>query len=410
MNRTQKNKWLSERTLMNTKTIWEQHGFHTLTPIQEKTQELIKEGTDIVAISPTGTGKTLAYVVPILERVKADKTLQALIVAPSQELAQQIGAVIREWKTPEIRVQVLAGGANVKRQVEKLKDKPEIVVGTPGRLLELSKLRKLKLHQVEMLVLDEADYLLDPEQLNNTRELVKKLPSERQVLCFSATKNKNLEEVNKWINMLPTFVEVSEGNSAHSNVTHGYIECPTRKRDEVLRKLAFSQNANQALVFVNSIANAALLGEKLAYHQVPVALLSSDAHQTERKKAIDLFKKGQIPFLLSTDVAQRGLDIEDLPLVIHYDIADSTEQYTHRSGRTGRMGKEGLVLSLVNDRELRDLKKVAGKHKLVQFELYAGQLKPVTQPKKKEVSSKKPTQKRKKGNKNGNHRGFKKSN
>ena len=345
-----------------------------------------------------------------MERVKADKTLQALIVAPSQELAQQIGAVIREWKTPEIRVQVLAGGANVKRQVEKLKDKPEIVVGTPGRLLELSKLRKLKLHQVELLVLDEADYLLDPEQLNNTRELVRKLPSERQVLCFSATKNKNLEEVNKWINMLPTFVEVSEGNSAHSNVTHGYIECPTRKRDEVLRKLAFSENANQALVFVNSIANAALLGEKLAYHQVPVALLSSDAHQTERKKAIDLFKKGQIPFLLSTDVAQRGLDIEDLPLVIHYDIADSTEQYTHRSGRTGRMGKEGLVLSLVNDRELRDLKKVAGKHKLVQFELYAGQLKPVTQPKKKEVSSKKPIQKRKKGNKNGNHRGFKKSN
>lgn len=391
---------------MNTKTIWEQHGFHTLTPIQEKTQELIKEGTDIVAISPTGTGKTLAYVVPILERVKADRTLQALIVAPSQELAQQIGTVIREWKSPEIRVQVLAGGANVKRQVEKLKEKPEIVVGTPGRLLELSKLRKLKLHQVELLVLDEADYLLDPEQLNNTRELVKKLPSERQVLCFSATKNKNLEEVNKQ----PTFVEVSEGNAAHANVIHGYIECPTRKRDEVLRKLAFSENANQALVFVNSIANAALLGEKLSFHQVPVALLSSDAHQTERKKAIDLFKKGQIPFLLSTDVAQRGIDIEELPLVIHYDIADSTDQYTHRSGRTGRMGKDGLVLSLVNDRELRDLKKVAGKHKLVPFELYAGQLKPVEQLKKKEVSSKKPIQKRKKGNKNGNHRGFKKSN
>ena len=143
---------------------------------------------------------------------------------------------------------------------------------------------------------------------------------------------------------------------------------------------------------------------------MPVALLSSDAHQTERKKAIDLFKKGQIPFLLSTDVAQRGLDIEDLPIVIHYDIADSTEQYTHRSGRTGRMGKEGLVISLVNDRELRDLKKVAGKHKLVQFELYAGQLKPVTQSKRKETTNKKPIQKRKKGNKNGNHRGFKKSN
>ena len=188
--------------------------------------------------------------------------------------------MIIDWKSSEIRLHVYAGGEKVKRQVEKLKEKPEIVVGTPGRLLELSKLRKLKLHQVELLVLDEADYLLDPEQLNNTRELVKKLPSERQVLCFSATKNKNLEEVNKWINMQPTFVEVSEGNAEHSNVIHGYIECPTRKRDEVLRKLAFSENAKQALVFVNSIANAALLGEKLSFHQVPVALLSSDAHQT----------------------------------------------------------------------------------------------------------------------------------
>ena len=139
---------------------WNEKGFKDLTPIQEATKELIQNGEDVVAVSPTGTGKTLAYLLPLLEKIEINHELQAIILVPSQELAQQIGEVIREWKLPELTMLVLAGGANVKRQIENLKKKPELVVGTPGRLTELANQRKLKLHQVQTLGLDEADYLL----------------------------------------------------------------------------------------------------------------------------------------------------------------------------------------------------------------------------------------------------------
>lgn len=357
------------------KQKWQVKGFASATPIQTATQALIADGEDLVAISPTGSGKTLAYLLPLLNKIEMNHQLQVLIVVPSQELAQQIGEVIREWKPNEMTAQVLAGGANVKRQIENLKKKPEIIVGTPGRLLELSTQRKLKLHQIQTLVLDEADYLLQLEHLQQTRELIKKCPSQRQLLFFSATRNEQLDHVSQWINTSPRVIDKSSEGQLTNNVKHAYIESPVRKKDELLRKFANMQQF-QSLVFVNSLANAAILAEKLAFHRIPCALLTSDAHQAERKAAIQAFKKGEVLLLLTTDVAARGLDIEDLPVVIHYDLPDSQEVYIHRSGRTGRMGKEGLVLSFVTEKEIRDLKRfVPDKTQLRAYQVHAGELK-----------------------------------
>ena len=364
---------------------WNEKGFKDLTPIQEATKELIQNGEDVVAVSPTGTGKTLAYLLPLLEKIEINHELQAIILVPSQELAQQIGEVIREWNLPELTMLVLAGGANVKRQIENLKKKPELVVGTPGRLTELANQRKLKLHQVQTLVLDEADYLLAQEHLEQTRSFIKKCPSQRQMICFSATKNEILESIHQWINMTPKWVENEQKMTG--NVKHVYIESPVRKKDELLRKFA-NMKEYQALVFVNSLANAGILAEKLQYHNIPCALLTSQENQINRKAAIQAFKKGEVPILLTTDVAARGLDIEDLPVVIHYDLPENKEVYTHRSGRTGRMGKDGLVISFVTEKEVRDLKKlIPDDAKLEAFQVHSSQLQ-VAQ--KKKVVEKKP--------------------
>ena len=282
---------------------------------------------------------------------------------------------------------VLAGGANVKRQIENLKKKPELVVGTPGRLTELANQRKLKLHQVQTLVLDEADYLLAQEHLEQTRSFIKKCPSQRQMICFSATKNEILESIHQWINMTPKWVENEKKIAGNANVKHVYIESPVRKKDELLRKFA-NMKEYQALVFINSLANAGILAEKLQYHNIPCALLTSQENQINRKAAIQAFKKGEIPILLTTDVAARGLDIEDLPVVIHYDLPENKEVYTHRSGRTGRMGKDGLVISFVTEKEVRDLKKlIPADAKLEAFQVHSSQLQ-VAQ--KKKVVEKKP--------------------
>lgn len=371
---------------------WNEKGFKDLTPIQEATKELIQNGEDVVAVSPTGTGKTLAYLLPLLEKIEINHELQAIILVPSQELAQQIGEVIREWNLPELTMLVLAGGANVKRQIENLKKKPELVVGTPGRLTELANQRKLKLHQVQTLVLDEADYLLAQEHLEQTRSFIKKCPSQRQMICFSATKNEILESIHQWINMTPKWVENEQKMTG--NVKHVYIESPVRKKDELLRKFA-NMKEYQALVFVNSLANAGILAEKLQYHNIPCALLTSQENQINRKAAIQAFKKGEVPILLTTDVAARGLDIEDLPVVIHYDLPENKEVYTHRSGRTGRMGKDGLVISFVTEKEVRDLKKlIPVEATLEAFQVHSSQLQVAQKKKMVEKKPYKPKEKK----------------
>ncbi|MBS4750015.1 DEAD/DEAH box helicase [Granulicatella sp. zg-ZJ] len=335
----------------------EQHHFERLTPIQEKCFETIKNGEDIVAVSPTGTGKTLAYILPFLDKLEKNETLQLLVLAPSQELAQQIGSVCREWL--DVTVQVITGGANVKRQIEQLKKKPEVIVGTPGRLHELmSQTKKIKCHQLKSIVLDEADYLLKEEHLHTVRDIVKRAPSQRQLLFFSATSNDTLEHISKWFNTQANFINVAHQTS---NVTHGFIRVEERKRSDILRKLAYV-NKMRGLVFVQNVGSLALLYEKMMFENIKVGVLHSDTHHIERKKMLDAFKEGNVTFLLTTDVASRGLDITDLPYVIQYDLPREKDIYLHRAGRTGRMGKSGCVISFVSTKQEIEYKKIVPKN------------------------------------------------
>ncbi|MBU5262364.1 DEAD/DEAH box helicase [Bacillus atrophaeus] len=349
--------------LHNAKTFikenWETSGFTKPTAVQEQTAELIMEGKDVIAESPTGTGKTLAYALPVLERIQPEqKHAQAVILAPSRELVMQIFQVIQDWKSgSELRAASIIGGANVKKQVEKLKKHPHIIVGTPGRVSELIKMKKLKMHEVRTIVLDEADQLILPEHRETMKQIIKTTLKDRQLLCFSATLKQETEQVLREMTQEPEVLKVERSQHDAGKVKHQYLVCDQRDKVKLLQKLSRLQGM-QALVFVRDIGNLSVYAEKLAYHHVDLGILHSEAKKMERAKILAAFENGEFPLLLATDIAARGLDIENLPYVIHADIPDE-DGYIHRSGRTGRAGKEGTVISLVTPMEESKLKKMA---------------------------------------------------
>lgn len=369
-------------------------GFTKLAPIQEAVYPLLAAGKDVLGLAPTGSGKTLAYSWPLLESLLPGDGVQLLILAPSQELAAQLTDVIRPWaKLLNLNVTSVIGGANVKRQVEKLKKRPEVVVGTPGRLLSLANDKKLKLHTLTSIVIDEADELLGQEQtLTTCRELVSKAPAETQLAFFSATKNQILDELHKWFGVEVTVVDVRQQDHTQGEVTHYLIETPTRKRVEALRKLA-NVDGFYGLVFFKQAATLKDVAEKLKHHHVPLATLSSEQRQVDRQAALRALRKREIRLLLTTDLAARGLDIKELPAVVNYDLPHSHNTYVHRVGRTGRMGAKGMVVNLGNEHDLRLFKQLIRKeaYQFMTAYLYEGQI--VTElPEKSSPKVKKPKQ------------------
>ena len=336
---------------------WRDYRFQLPTAIQELSYKPLKEGQDVVGLSPTGTGKTLAFALPLLENVKANRGLQLVILTPSQELGVQVGRVVEEWGALlGLTVQTLIGGANAKRQIEALKEKPEVVIGTTGRMLELADQKKLKLHQVEAVVLDEADHLMQPEHMGVLRNFIKKMPGRRQMAFYSATDSEELQNVSKWFASEPIILDANKEDGMADRTEHGWLLTENRKRAETLRRIG-NVPGMQALVFVNSVQELAVLADKMVYDGSDVLVLHSDYGKSQRQFALESFRRGDAVFLLTTDLSARGIDIEDLPYVINYDLPLTREMYLHRSGRTGRMGKEGRVLSLVNERSLREVKK-----------------------------------------------------
>ena len=336
-----------------------QEGFTEPTLIQKYVYPKLAEGKNVVGLAPTGSGKTLAYSLPLLEKILPKDGSQLLIMAPSQELAAQLTNTIRPWaKLLDLSVIGLLGGANVKRQIEKLKKHPEVVIGTPGRLLNLIKLKKLKLHKIESIVIDEADEMLgDEDSLNDVREIVSHCPSEAQISFFSATEAPILSELHRWFGVDVEKIDVRKEDNTRGEVTNYMIETPTRKRTEMLRRLGHVDDF-YALVFFKQTATLRDVAEKLLHMKVPVAILSSEQRQVDRQKSLRQLRKREIRFVLTTDVAARGLDLPDLPAVVNYDLPKDTNTYIHRAGRTGRMGADGIVVNLGNEHDLRLFKQV----------------------------------------------------
>ncbi|PJN90969.1 DEAD/DEAH box helicase [Bacillus sp. mrc49] len=340
--------------------VWKKSGFGQLTPIQTKAIPVIVEGKDIMAESPTGTGKTLAYLLPLLEKIDPEKkSPQALILASSRELVMQINEEVRIWSEGSgITGAAFIGGANVKRQLDKLKKHPQVIAGTPGRIFELIAQKKLKMHEVKTIVLDEGDQLITAEHLGTIQNIIKATLKDRQILVFSATLPADTEQAARKFMNEPELIKVDKHEKMESKVDHLYFVVERREKSKILEKITRIKDV-KALAFLNDIAELSVLHEKLSYKGIEMGVLHGESNKVDREKALRKLRSGKSPMLIATDVAARGLDIKGLTAVVHIDMADNIDQYIHRSGRTGRAGADGTVISIVTEREERELKKMA---------------------------------------------------
>ena len=353
---------------------WQSSGFKEPSIIQEKSFSPLIERKNVLGISPTGSGKTLAYVLPLVLNVKKDQGNQLLILAPSQELAMQITEVVRKWADLlQLKTQALIGGANVSRQIEKLKKKPEIVIGTPGRVFELIKTKKLKSHLLQTIVMDEVDQLFFDTEMNHTKQIIASAPNDFQLVFYSATADRVVEEASKMVEEL-VVLDVTQEDSSSGQVQHYFMTLSPRKKSEFLRSFAYTPNFS-AIVFFNQVMDLGMTEEKLAYEGVPAVGLASDQNKQLRKLAIHEFAQKSAKLLLTTEVAARGLDFKAVPYVVNAEVPLSEESYIHRAGRVGRMGASGAVITFVNDATKRDYQRLMKKinHSFEEIFVYDGQ-------------------------------------
>lgn len=331
-----------------------QLGMIQATPIQEACFAPIQAGQNLLAISPTGTGKTLAYLFPSLLKLKPKKSQQLLILAPNTELAGQIFEVTKDWAEPMgLTAQLFISGSSQKRQIERLKKGPEILIGTPGRIFELIKVKKIKMMNVETIILDEFDQLLGDSQYGFVQKIVNYVPRDHQMIYISATNQLSQDKLADQTQVIDLSDQKLE------TISHFYLSCDRRERLDILRKFANVPDF-RGLVFFNSLSDLGAVEERLLYNQANVISLASDVNVKFRKVILEKFKNQELSLLLATDLVARGIDIQDLDWVINFDVPRDQEAYTHRSGRTGRMGKTGAVISLVTHPEdLKKLKKFA---------------------------------------------------
>lgn len=357
-------------------TRWQESGFAEPSLIQAQVFEPLTAKENIVGISPTGSGKTLAYLLPTLLQVKPGEGNQLLILASSQELGIQVTDVARIWaKDLGLKVQPLIGGANSKRQIEKLKEKPEVIIGTPGRVLEMMKQKKVKAHLLQTIILDEADQLLLPETIAFVQGILKFTTEDVQYAFFSATADVALPAIEKIVTKELEVIDVTDLNPKNKGVNHYYLNVSKRQVVDTLRSLSHMKDF-QGFVFFNQLSELGNAEEKLLYNHVPVASLASDQSKELRKRSLELFREKKIRQLLTTDLASRGLDVANVPYVINVEVPMTKESYLHRGGRIGRMGATGTIVTLVQDHTVRDLKRMTKELAIEVSEVYlhGGQL------------------------------------
>ncbi|MGM0806079.1 MAG: DEAD/DEAH box helicase [Bacillota bacterium] len=344
------------------RNAWDKSGFSAFTDIQERSIPEQLENKDLIIESPTGTGKTLAYALPALSKLNPEvKNAQVLFLAPTRELAMQIYDVCQKFtENSGLSGASLIGGANMQRQLDKLKKKPQFIVGTPGRVKELIQNKKLKVHEVKTIVIDEADHIIEAGFNGDVEQVIAATLKDRQLVFVSATINNKTEDWSRKLAVAPVIVKV-EKDLVKSEVTHTFMVSDYRDKVENLRKLIRHTPGIKAMVFINSSMKMDEFATKLEYKKIKLGVLAGNSTKQDRQKVINDFKNGKIPVLLTTDVATRGLDIPDVTHVVHFEMPEDVKQYVHRSGRTGRMGKEGTVVSLVTKAELTSVKKWTAK-------------------------------------------------
>ncbi len=345
-------------------------GYQTLTPVQREAIPVIRRGQDVLASAQTGTGKTAAFALPILQKMhdnpsdRLNSNTRALVLAPTRELAQQVADnFIAYAKYMDIKVLTIFGGVKTSTQAAKLKEGADIIVATPGRLLEHITACNLSLSHVDFLVLDEADRMLDMGFISDIQKIVQAVNKNRQNMMFSATFSSSVKHLaNEMLNK-PKLISVDGQNTTASTVSQVVYPVEQRRKSELLSELIGKKNWQQVLVFTATRDAADEVVKELNLDGIPASVVHSEKAQGNRRRALREFKEGKIRALVATEVAARGLDIQDLEYVVNYDLPFLAEDYVHRIGRTGRAGKTGVAISFVSreeERTLKDIEKLIG--------------------------------------------------
>nr|WP_320116479.1 DEAD/DEAH box helicase [uncultured Desulfuromonas sp.] len=343
-------------------------GYSEPTPIQAQAIPAVLNGGDILAAAQTGTGKTAGFTLPVLQRLSETplsaerRPVRALVLTPTRELAAQVGASVSDYgKYLPLRSAVVFGGVKINPQISQLRKGVDILVATPGRLLDHVAQKTVDLSKVDILILDEADRMLDMGFIRDIRKILALLPTQRQNLLFSATFSDDIKRLADSLLKTPTLIEVARRNTASEQVEQRVHLIEKSRKRELLSHMIGSQNWQQVLVFTRTKRGANRLAQQLEKDGLKSTAIHGNKTQGARTKALADFKAGRARVLVATDIAARGLDIDQLPHVVNYELPDVPEDYVHRIGRTGRAGREGKAISLVcseEKKQLRDIEKL----------------------------------------------------
>jgi len=342
-------------------------GIKSPTEIQIKTiPVLIDNKTDFIGLAHTGTGKTAAFGLPILHHIDASKpVVQALILSPTRELVQQIKKQLfkfTKYVDDKIFVEAVYGGEKIDRQIKNLKRTTHVIVATPGRLIDLIERGEINLRSISTLVLDEADEMLSMGFKQDLNRILKYTSGSRKTWLFSATMPEEIQRIiKKYMSNKAIHVEINKNNLINENISHHYISTSIKEKFDVLVQLLEGRGKERGIVFCRTKAGTQNLTEKLKEKGFLVGALEGDMQQKERDKVMRAFKNKSIQILVSTDVSARGIDVQNLGYVIHHQIPEKLEYYTHRSGRTARAGKSGLSFALITPSELSNLRDIQKK-------------------------------------------------
>ena len=345
-------------------------GFTEMTEVQEKTIPEMMEGKDVIAKAPTGTGKTCAFGVPIIERIDGESdALQCLILAPTRELTSQITEDMRAMaKYKEgLRIVSVYGGQSMQRQLEHLKKKPQIIVATPGRLLDHIKRKTVKLHALKTVVLDEADEMLDMGFIKDVTNILDRCPKKKQVVMFSATISREVMDISWLYQRDVVEITVLPKEKNEPKIAQYSLHAEGEEKVLMLARLLQQADWHRVMIFCNTKYMTDRLTKRLCAREIKAECLHGDIKQSVRNKVMKDFREGKFPVLVATDVAPRGIDVDDIDAVINFDMPADNASYLHRIGRTGRAGKEGVAYSLVSITETDRLESIMRwtKHEII---------------------------------------------
>ena len=344
-------------------------GITVPTEIQQKAIPWALGNKDVIGQSQTGSGKTLAYLLPLFMKIASEKReMQALVLVPTHELAMQIENTVRQLSEKSgipVTSASIIGDVNVKRQVEKLREKPHIIVGSAGRIIELIKMKKINAQTIKTIILDEGDKLLNDKNITVVKAIIKATMKDRQLMVFSATVTEKAVSIAKELMKTPEVIKVKEENMVNPDIDHLYLQVEQRDKIEMLRKLVAATNPSRAIIFINKSDDIQITTSKLQYHNINAYSIFGTASKEDRKNAMEGFRSGKYKLLVASDLAARGLDIAGVSHIFNLDLPEDHKEYLHRAGRTGRQGMPGTCISIVTEKEIPTINKLEREFNIV---------------------------------------------